>query len=188
MVSSSAALAAYLARIGTSLPLEFLTMQELAASFDLSSLSSSATPFDAASLLELNRRVLHRSNFAAVSDRLPSGATETFWLAVRGSLDLLNEARGWWNVVAGSIVPPVIAGEHRTLAKALELLPPEPWNASVCATWLAMLSEATGRETKALLPPLRLALTGEERGPELDALLPLIGRARAANRLQIAAA
>jgi hypothetical protein len=33
-----------------------------------------------------------------------------------------------------------------------------------------------------------LALTGEEQGPALDALLPLIGRARTANRLRIAAA
>jgi len=32
-----------------------------------------------------------------------------------------------------------------------------------------------------------LALTGEEHGPELKALLPLIGRARAAQRLVVAA-
>jgi glutamyl-tRNA synthetase len=31
---------------------------------------------------------------------------------------------------------------------------------------------------------LRLALTGEERGPELRALMPFIGRARAAARLR----
>jgi hypothetical protein len=32
-----------------------------------------------------------------------------------------------------------------------------------------------------------LALTGEERGPELASLLPLIGRIRVAHRLQVAA-
>jgi glutamyl-tRNA synthetase len=31
--------------------------------------------------------------------------------------------------------------------------------------------------------PLRLALTGRQHGPELAALLPLIGRARALRRL-----
>jgi len=35
----------------------------------------------------------------------------------------------------------------------------------------------------ALFHPLRLALTGREKGPELKALLPLIGRAHAAARL-----
>ena len=37
----------------------------------------------------------------------------------------------------------------------------------------------------ALFHPLRLALTGPERGPELKALLPLIGRARASGRFEI---
>ncbi|MGH7078391.1 MAG: hypothetical protein ACREFU_09855, partial [Acetobacteraceae bacterium] len=40
---------------------------------------------------------------------------------------------------------------------------------------------------KALFHPLRLALTGEEDGPALARLLPLIGRARAAARLNEAA-
>jgi glutamyl-tRNA synthetase len=35
--------------------------------------------------------------------------------------------------------------------------------------------------------PLRLALTGEDHGPDLKSLLPLIGRLRAAQRLQVAA-
>jgi glutamyl-tRNA synthetase len=36
-----------------------------------------------------------------------------------------------------------------------------------------------------LFAPLRLALTGEEHGPELATLLPLIGRTRAATRLRL---
>ena len=36
---------------------------------------------------------------------------------------------------------------------------------------------------KALFHPLRLALTGEESGPDLRGLLPLIGRDRALRRL-----
>ena len=46
---------------------------------------------------------------------------------------------------------------------------------------------ATGRKGRPLFHPLRLALTGEEKGPELRDLLPLIGRARTAERLRIAA-
>ncbi|MEI6161529.1 MAG: hypothetical protein WCP77_16970, partial [Roseococcus sp.] len=43
---------------------------------------------------------------------------------------------------------------------------------------------ATGRKGKALFMPLRLALTGEDHGPDLKTLLPLIGRARAEARLR----
>lgn len=178
-----AALAAYLARLGTSDDPEPLPMAALAETFDLGRFSHSAARFDGRQLLALNRRVLHGLPFAAVADRLPAGATEAFWLAVRGNLDLLTEARGWWDVVAGSIVPPVIEGEEEFLRAALDLLPAEPWDGQVWQSWTAALGAATGRKGRALYHPLRLALTGEEQGPELRELLPLMGRARAAERL-----
>jgi glutamyl-tRNA synthetase len=178
-----AALAAYLARLGTSDDPEPASLEELASRFDFSHVSHSAARFDVRQLLALNRRVLHGLPFGAVADRLPSGATEAFWMAVRGNLDLLSEARGWWDVVAGTIVPPVIEGEEAFLKLALDKLPHEPWNGGVWREWTDALREATGRNGRALFRPLRLALTGEEHGPELRDLLPLIGRVRAAQRL-----
>lgn len=182
------ALVAYLARLGSSDDPEPLPLEALAESFELSHFSKSAARFDISQLLALNRRVLHGLPYAAVADRLPSGATEAFWLAVRGNLDLLSEARGWWDVVAGSIVPPVIEGEAEFLGIALDFLPPEPWDSDVWRAWTEALKRETGRKGRALFHPLRLALTGEENGPELRALLPLMGRARVANRLHVAAA
>jgi glutamyl-tRNA synthetase len=161
-------------------------LEDLARGFELADLASSR--FDITQVLALNRQLLRAMPFAAVADRLPSGATEAFWLAVRGSLDLLREARGWWDVVAGTIVPPVIEGARDLLLTASSLLPPEPWDNAVWTTWIAALERATGRTGETLLAPLRLALTGEDSGPELADLLPLIGRPRAASRLVIAAA
>jgi glutamyl-tRNA synthetase len=48
------------------------------------------------------------------------------------------------------------------------------------------VAEATGVKGRALFHPLRAALTGEDQGPEMAALLPLIGRDQAAARLQLA--
>ena len=50
------------------------------------------------------------------------------------------------------------------------------------------LKAATGRKGKALFHPLRLALTGRDSGPDMHALLPLIGEAEARARLERAAA
>jgi glutamyl-tRNA synthetase len=182
------ALAGYLARLGSSDDPAPVPMEALAEGSDLSHISHSAARFDPVQLLALNRRVLHGLPFAAVADRLPAGATEAFWLAVRGNLDLLGEARGWWDVVAGTIVPPVIEGERDFFRVALETLPPEPWDNGVWKAWTEALREATGRRGKELFHPLRLALTGEEQGPELRELLPLMGRARVGNRLAVAGA
>jgi len=182
------ALAAYLARLGTSDDPAPLPLAELASTYDLAHVSHSPARFDMRQLLALNRRVLQALPFAAAAPRLPPGATERFWLAVRGNLDLLSEARGWWDVVAGSIVPPVIEGEGAFLRSALDLLPPEPWDNDVWTRWTGALRENTGRKGRSLFHPLRLALTGEDTGPELRELLPLIGRPRAAQRLAVAAA
>jgi glutamyl-tRNA synthetase len=50
------------------------------------------------------------------------------------------------------------------------------------------LKQATGRKGKALFLPLRQALTGSDHGPDMHALLPLIGEAEARRRLAAATA
>jgi glutamyl-tRNA synthetase len=182
------AVTSYLARLGTSDDPAPLGLDALAATFDLSHFSKHGPRFDVSQLLALNRKVLHGLPFDVVQPRLPPAATPVFWAAVRGNLDMLAEARGWWDVVAGTIVPPVIEGEGAYLADALDALPAEPWDEAVWSTWTGALKAATGRKGKALYHPLRLALTGEDKGPEMAVLLPLMGRARAAERLRLAAA
>jgi glutamyl-tRNA synthetase len=106
---------------------------------------------------------------------------EPFWAATRGNLSRMDEARDWWNVVTGDVVP--IVEDAGYIAKAAASLPPEPWDASTWSVWTAALKRDTGRKGRDLYHPLRLALTGRASGPELSALLPLIGRARASARL-----
>ena len=45
------------------------------------------------------------------------------------------------------------------------------------------IKSQTGRKAKELYMPLRLGLAGLDHGPELAALLPLIGRQKAVSRL-----
>ena len=182
------AITSYLARLGSARDPVPASLEELVADFDFSHFSAASARFDIGQLQALNRRVLQGLDFAAVAARLPPGATEAFWRAVRGNLDLLTEARGWWDVVAGTIVPPVIEDEGDFLRTALDLLPPEPWDMHVWSTWTEALKLRTGRTGRALFLPLRLALTGEDHGPDLKTLLPLMGRARAAARLRVAVA
>ena len=184
------ALAAYLARVGTAEDLAPVRMAELIAEFDFARVSRAPARFDPAQLLALNRRILRDLPFDQVATRLPQGATEAFWVAVRGNIDMLAEARGWWDAVAGEIVPPVVETEEdRTLLRAaLDALPPEPWDTDVWPHWTETLKQATGRKGRDLFLPLRIALTGDDHGPEMRALLPLMGRARAVRRLQLAAA
>jgi glutamyl-tRNA synthetase len=179
-----AAITSYLARLGSSRNPEPATLPALAEEVDLGRFSAGQARFDIVQLQALNRRVLQALPFAEVADRLPQGAGAAFWETIRGNIDLLTEARLWWEVVAGdAFVPPVAEGEAALLATALSLLPPEPWDAGVWEAWTGAVRAATGRKGKTLIRPLRLALTGEEHGPEMRALLPLIGHDRVARRL-----
>ena len=106
---------------------------------------------------------------------------EAFWLAVRGNLTTFADVIGWRRVVEGDIAP--VHEDADFLKQAAELLPAEPWDATTWGAWTGAIKTASGRKGKALFHPLRLALTGAEQGPELAALLPLIGRAKALTRL-----
>ncbi|MBL6453991.1 glutamate--tRNA ligase [Belnapia sp. T6] len=182
-----AALAGYLTALGTSGDPVPGMPAALVAGFDLTAISRSSARFDVQQLLALNRRHLHSLPFEAVRAQLPAGADEEFWLAVRGNLDLLGEAKSWFEVVRGSIVPPGQPEEAEFLRAALAALPAEPWDGGTWGTWTEALKGTTGRKGKVLFLPLRLALTGEDHGPDLKVLLPLIGRERAALRLRLAA-
>ena len=62
-----------------------------------------------------------------------------------------------------------------------------PWTDTIWADWTSALKVATGRKGRALFHPLRVGLTGRDTGPEMAALLPLIGRDMALARLAAAA-
>jgi glutamyl-tRNA synthetase len=180
----AAAITAYLARLGTSKDPAPLPLDELVKAFDINDFGRSSPRFDPKQLLALNRKFLHNLDYDAVKDRLPDGASPEFWTAIRGNLDLLTEARQWWDIVAGDITTPDLAGEEAFCAAALDALPADPWNPETWKTWTKAVAEATGAKGRALYHPLRLALTGEDHGPEMAALLQLMGRPRVAERLR----
>jgi glutamyl-tRNA synthetase len=180
------AVASYAAVVGTSDAVApHASLDELVEAFDFAKLSRAPARFDPAELRLLNARLLHMLPFSAVVGRLKAMGVEggeNFWEAVRGNLAVLAEAKIWWDVVSGKLQP--VIEDAKLCREAAALLPLEPWDETTWAAWSAAVKDATGAKGKALFRPLRLALTGREHGPELKALLPLIGRARALQRLE----
>ncbi|HLB80838.1 MAG TPA: glutamate--tRNA ligase family protein, partial [Dongiaceae bacterium] len=181
------AIAGYLAGIGTAdaSATPRLRLEELAAGFDIARFGHATPRFDDADLARFNARLLHRTPFEAVRDRLAAiGLGEVdaaLWEAARGNIERLADVAEWWQVCRGAVTPLIVESDFA--ATAAGLLPPEPWDRGVWMAWTGRLRAATGRKGKELFRPLRLALTGREHGPEMQNLLPLIGRSRAAARL-----
>jgi glutamyl-tRNA synthetase len=182
------ALVALLARIGTSDPVEpHVDSAPLIAGFDFARFGRAPARFDEAELAQLNARIVHQLGFDAVVQRLPGGMTSEAWEAIRPNLASIAEAADWWRVVEGPIDPADLSPEDRAyLIRAARVAAEIDWSADPWRALTAALKEATGRKGKPLFLPLRLALTGREHGPEMAALLPLIGRDAALARLQAA--
>jgi glutamyl-tRNA synthetase len=179
------ALVALLARLGTSQPVEpIVDRGELVASFDLGTFGRAPARFDEAELHRLNAQIVHQLPFDRVAHLLPSGMSETAWAAIRPNLAHIAEAADWWQVVTGPVAAPQLADEDGAFVReAGEVLAGLDWGEGVWAGLTSALKERTGRKGKALFLPLRLALTGREHGPDMAALLPLIGREAALQRL-----
>ena len=155
---------------------------ELIAGFDLAKLSRAPARFDEAELLHLNAKLLHRLPWSAVADRLP-GATEAFWLAIRGNIEKLSDSRTWAQIITNGINPVIAPDDRAFVSAARSLLPVEPWDETTWKRWTDAVKSGTDRKGRGLFMPLRLALTGLDHGPELAHLLPLIGREKALERL-----
>jgi glutamyl-tRNA synthetase len=155
---------------------------ELVEGFDLHKLSRAPGRFDEKELLALNAKLLHMLPWDAVKDRLPN-ETEAFWLAVRGNIEKLSDTAQWIGVLTRGFRGTIAADDQAYIEVARAALPPAPWDQSTWKTWTEALKASTGRKGKDLFMPLRRALTGLDHGPELAALLPLIGREETLSRL-----
>lgn len=180
------AVAALLARLGTSMPVEpVAALADLLPGFDLKSFGRAPARFDPADLATLSARTLHILAHAAVGDRLPPTMTEAGWIAVRGNLATLAEAADWQAIIEGPLATIAAPEDADFLHQAASLLSGVEWDQDVWARWIGVLKAETGRKGKALFQPLRQALTGRDHGPEMAALLPLIGRDAALARLAL---
>lgn len=177
------------ALIGTSEAIEPHTeMGTLLEAFDLSKLSRAPGRFDMAELENLNAPIVHQLSYDEVRDRLAelqSDGGEEFWRVVHGNLSKVQDAAEWHKIIYGDVTGEIAKEDVDFISQAAGLLPDETWDATTWKSWTSAVKQATGRKGKALFMPLRLALTGKQHGPELAALLPLIGRERALARLRV---
>ena len=178
------AIASLLSRIGTSQPVTaFATMADVISGFDIANYGRATAKFDPAELQMINAKIIQSLPFSDVADQLAQdGITdEAFWLAVRGNLDVVSNAKIWWAVCHDDI--DTIIEDKALCEAALTHLPEGDITPDIWKPWTKAISEATGAKGRGLFMPLRLALTGRDAGPEVAGLLPFIGKERIIARL-----
>lgn len=169
------AVIAYLARLGSSQPVEpVMSLQEAADNFDISTFGLSPTKVSVDELKLLSTRMLRETSFTALDGRL--NVDPGLWDAIRPNLDRLSDAADWIGVAEGPAEPVIAEEDAEFVAQAMEMLPSQPWDADSWKTWTSAVKEATGRKGKGLFLPLRRALTGRDHGPDMGAFMPYLKR------------
>lgn len=180
------AIIALLARLGTSQPVEPIAdRQVLIDTFALETFGRAPAKFDDAELERINTALVHQMDYADVKDRLPDGMGEEAWHAVRPNLETVSGVHDYWKIVTGPIELPEFSDDDRAyLAEAAKAL---VWSDNPWGDLTGALKDSTGRKGKALFLPLRQALTGQNHGPDMGELLPVLGEETARRRLERAA-
>jgi len=174
------AILSLMARLGSSDPVELRgSIDEVVDGFDIGKFGSAPTKFDAADLEPLTARYLAGLPYAAVAEHVaaagvPEAMAEPFWNVVRENIDVLADLRQWWDVFAKGERGRAEDEDAEFVAQALSMLGEPPYTAESWGAWTTAVKEATGRKGKGLFMPLRRAVTGRDRGPEMADVLALM--------------
>ncbi len=168
-----------MARLGSSDPVELRgSIDELIEGFDVTRFGAAPTKFDARDLKPLTARVLAARPYEAMAGEIralgvPEEIGPAFWAVVRENVETRADLAPWWRLFRDGPRPEVAEEDRDFVEEAMALLPPHPYGPESWGAWTEAVKAATGRKGKALFMPLRLAVTGQARGPEMAQVLPL---------------
>ena len=178
----------YLLSIGTSSNLsKEIKSESLIKNFDITKLSSSSPKFSIEVIKSLNKNILQSFNYSDVENKFLElnikDANADFWQFIKNNIEFFQESLEWKEILNRS--KPYKNDNLDFLKVAAKLLPNSPYNLDSWDQWTALIKQKTGKKGKELFMPLRKALTGKEKGPELKYLLPLLSKEHILKKLGI---
>jgi len=179
------AISSLLSKVGTSDPVEIKKeIETIILYFDINKFGKSKSKFDKNELSILNSKIYQLIDFEEINEDLNKmniSITKEFWNLIRGNIALLKNVKDWWDICFGTI--DTIIENQDFLDLALEVLPIDQFNETTWSTWTKTISQETGKKGKELYMPLRLCLTGQNKGPEMADLILMMGRDKVIKRL-----
>ncbi len=175
------------ASIGSSVDIEaYNSLNLLAQKFEITSLGRAPARYSNDQLYKLNSELLSNYDFEKIISLLGDNKgsfNREFWDCIKHNISNISEVFEWIRVIDEPINIDIDI-EYEYLNVAQDLLPNEPWNIETWDQWILKIKEKTERKGKDLFMPIRLALTGKTKGPELNKLILLMGYNKVIERLK----
>ena len=175
------------ASIGSSVDIEaYNSLNLLAQQFEITSLGRAPARYSNDQLYKLNSELLSNYDFEKIISLLGDDKGSfniEFWDCIKQNISNISEVLEWIRVIDDPINVKIDI-DYEYLNIAQDLLPNEPWNTETWDQWILKIKEKTQRKGKDLFMPIRLALTGKTKGPELNKLILLMGYNKVMERLK----
>ena len=128
----------------------------------------------------LNSDVLKNYNFEQVQKKIKIENEKVdlkkLWIFSQNNITFLDDINNWSKIINSTIdlekhnIPEIL------IKSAIESIPEDPFTYETWDIWTKSINEKTGLKGRNLFMPLRLILTGRDKGPELKNFLPLLDK------------
>ena len=171
----------YLINIGSSEDIKPETkLDNIISNFDIKNISSSSAKFSDHVLKSLNSDLLKIYNYEDVKlkfDLLDIKVdSQKLWKFSQHNIDFFKDIENWLRTIEIIINIEKYEIPNALIVAAIECIPEDPFSYETWDIWTKSINAKTGLKGKGLYMPLRLILTGKEKGPELKNFLPLLDK------------
>ena len=179
------ALNTLLSKLGTPFPVDSIySLTELSSQLDLNKFSLSSIKFNYEDLFRLNSKYLRDLDYKNVRSLIKEDFSESFWTAIKSNIENIDDILLWLNIIQSDKFINNKDIDDIDILKSAEYNLPVKIDENTWSIWTKKISRETGKKGKSLYSSIRLAITGLEKGPEMNLVLPLINRNEIIRRLQ----
>ena len=171
----------YLINIGSSEDIKPETkLDNIISNFDIKNISNSSAKFSDQVLKSLNSDLLKLYNYEDIKSKFESLDnkidSKKLWKFSQHNIEFFKDIENWLSTVEIIIDIEKYDIPDALIAAAIECIPADPFSYETWDNWTKSINAKTGLKGKSLYMPLRLILTGKEKGPELKNFLPLLDK------------
>ncbi|MDC0232877.1 glutamate--tRNA ligase [Pelagibacteraceae bacterium] len=171
----------YLINIGSSENIKAETvLDNIVENFDIKNISNSSAKFSDKVLKSLNSDVLKNYNFEQVQKKIKIENEKVdlkkLWIFSQNNITFLDDVNNWSKIINSTIDLKKHNIPDSLINSAIASIPEDPFTYETWDIWTKSINEKTGLKGRNLFMPLRLILTGMDKGPELKNFLPLLDK------------
>ena len=154
-------------------------MADIVEKFNISEFSKSPSIYAKKNLLDLNKKVVRSMPIEKLVNSYPEYDVR-FLNLVKDNISTLHEVVLWHAICQGEVTPVI---EDRDIVDAAHKHLPSVFEDNSWSEWINKISQETGCKGKKLFMCLRLAITGQDTGPELKYMVQIMERSKIERRL-----